>query len=275
MLFANAFSECGNRNHSRYARRPPLILLNGLAEQSESWFCNLDIWRRHFDVFLPNLLVYEGPALHGRIDAGEPISVDYLVEQLHAYLDRFVQTPPYHLVANSLGGKVAVEFAVRYPRLVDRMVLLCPSGLSDEERLPIVEGVRHNDLRSVVQSVFCDPMHVDLGLVGYYQRQFSSRRWKTGLLRTIRGTMEHRVRERLAAVEQPTLLVVGREDRIVDPHQAIEAARLLPQGRLVVLENCGHAPQMEQPETVNRLIVDFLTSSQPLRDEETALAATA
>ena len=64
---------------------------------------------------MPNLLVYEGAALHRRIDEGLPITVDYLVEQLHQYLEEFVQTPPYHLVASSLGGKVAVEYAVRYP----------------------------------------------------------------------------------------------------------------------------------------------------------------
>ena len=60
-----------------YARRQPLVLLNGLAEQAESWFRNAPFWRRHFDVYLPNLLVYDGPALHRRINAGLPISVDY------------------------------------------------------------------------------------------------------------------------------------------------------------------------------------------------------
>src|SRR5688572_13769707 len=126
-----------SRTAPRYARRQPLILINGLAEQAESWFCNADAWRRHFDVYMPSLLAYEGTALHRRIEEGQPISVDYLVEKLHWYLDEFVQTGPYHLVANSLGGKVAVEFAVRHPELVSRLVLLCPSGLSDEERLPV------------------------------------------------------------------------------------------------------------------------------------------
>lgn len=250
-----------SRKAPRYARRQPLILINGLAEQAESWFCNADAWRRHFDVHMPSLLAYEGAALHRRIEEGQPISVDYLVEKLHRYLDEYVQTGPYHLVANSLGGKVAVEFAVRYPELVSRLVLLCPSGLSEVERLPVVEGVRRNDVRSLVDSVFHDPRRADRRMLGYYQRQFSSRRWKSGLLRTIRGTMDHRVRDQLAHVMQPTLLVVGSEDRIVDPRQAIEAARLLPHGKLVVLPRCGHAPQMEYPEAVNRLVVQFLTQS--------------
>ena len=257
MLFAPRLGF-GGKGTPSYARRAPLVLINGLAEQAESWYSNLDAWRRHFDVHQPNLLAYEGAALHRRIDAREPIDVDYLVGRLHEYLDGFVQAPPYHLVANSLGGKVAVEFAARHPDQVARLVLLCPSGLSDVERLPVIDGVRRNDLRSLVASVFQDPGHTDPSLLAYYETKFANRRWRSGLLRTIRGTMDHRVRDRLTQVTQPTLLVVGGEDRIVDPRQAIEAAGLLPRGRLVVLEGCGHAPQIEQADVVNRLVVEFL-----------------
>src|SRR2546423_1003967 len=116
-----------NRQARAYGRREPLVLINGLAEQAESWYRNVDHWRQHFDVYTPNLLAYDGAALQRRIDAGQPIDIDYLVEQLRLYLDLFVQAPPYNLVANSLGGKVSVEFATRYPELVSRLVLLCPA----------------------------------------------------------------------------------------------------------------------------------------------------
>jgi pimeloyl-ACP methyl ester carboxylesterase len=249
MLFA--------KHKPRYQRRPPLVLINGLAEQAESWYCNTDEWRKHFDVHTPNLLVYDGDQLQRRIDAGAPIDIDFLVEQARMYVDSFVQRQA-HLVANSLGGKVAVELATRYPDRVARLVLLCPSGLSREERLPVVEGVRRNDPRSLIESVFQDPRQADTNLLGYYQEKFSSRKWRGGLLRTIRGTMEHRVVDRLPQLEQPTLLVVGKQDRIVNPDEAIEAARRLPHGEVVVLPNCGHAPQIEEAQTVNQLVVEFL-----------------
>jgi pimeloyl-ACP methyl ester carboxylesterase len=246
-----------------YARRQPMVLINGLSEQSESWFRNLSYWRRYFDVYLPNMLVYDGAGLHQRIESGQPISVDYLVEQLHLYLTHFVQTPPYHLVAASLGGKIAIEYAVRYPDQVSRLVLLCPSGMGDEERLPIVEGVRRKDLKALVDSVFYAPRKLDSRLLTYYQKQFANRRWRTGLLRTIRGTMEQVVRHRLSEVRQPTLLVSGREDRIVDSTVAAEAARLLPDGHFLSIPRCGHAPQMEKAWLINRLVVHFLSSSRP------------
>jgi len=274
MLFAPRLGF-GGGGVTSYVRRAPLVLINGLAEQAESWYSNLDAWRCHFDVYQPNLLAYEGAALHRHIDAGRPIDIEYLVERLHAYLDGFVQSPPYRLVANSLGGKVAVEYAVRYPDQVARLVLLCPSGLSDVERLPVIDGVRRNDLRALVASVFQDPGHTDPNLLAYYEKKFADRRWRSGLLRTIRGTMDHRVRDRLAEVTQPTLLVVGREDRIVDPHQAIEAAGLLRRGRLLVLEGCGHAPQIERSELVNRLVVEFLQETSPAMLNPSAGGATA
>src|SRR5437764_5862767 len=87
-----------------YGRRPPLVLLNGLAEQQESWYRNRRFWGRYFEVLTPNILVYEGEALHRRISSRAPVTVDYLVGQLHTYLTEFVQSPPYHLVSSSLGG---------------------------------------------------------------------------------------------------------------------------------------------------------------------------
>jgi pimeloyl-ACP methyl ester carboxylesterase len=260
-------------HNSPYARRQPLVLINGLAEQPESWFRNVGAWRRHFDVCTPNLLVYDGLALHRRIDAGLPVSVDWLVEELHQYLHSFVQRPPYHLVAASLGGKVAVEYAARYPEHVDHLVLLCPSGMGEVERLPLVGGVRRSDLEAVLESVFWHPRAIDPGLLAYYRRQLANRRWRFGLLRTIRGTMAHSVRDRLAQVRQPTLVVTGREDRIVDPRAAAEAAKRLPQGHHLSIPRCGHAPQMERPRLINRLVVRFLVGVRIRSEAEASGAA--
>lgn len=246
-----------------YGRKAPLVLINGLAEQAETWFRNHRFWSRYFDVHMPNLLVYDGDALHRRIQSGEPISVEYLVQQLHLYLDQYVQRPPYHLVASSLGGKIAVEFAVRYPELTNRLVLICPSGMGDKEQLPIIEGVRRNDMTALVGSVFYRRRHVDRNLVKFYRSQFPNRKWKTGLLRTVRGTMDHVVRPLMPKVQAPTLLIAATEDKIVCPKEAEKAAAELPNGHFLMIPHCGHAPQQEKPWLINRLVTHFLTSPKP------------
>src|SRR4051794_7536243 len=65
-------------DHDSYRRARPLILVNGLAEQGESWYRNVHVWQRHFDVHLPGLLVYGGGVLQQRLKAREPINVEFL-----------------------------------------------------------------------------------------------------------------------------------------------------------------------------------------------------
>ena len=246
-----------------YGRKASLVLLNGLAEQPESWYRNHRYWSRYFDVLMPNLLAYEGDALHRRIREGLPISVEYLVEQLHTYLDQFVQTPPYHIVSSSLGGKVAVEFAVKYPQLVSRLILICPSGMGDSEQLPIMEGVKHNDHKKLITSVFHKPKHVDREMLRYYQKKFLSRRWKMGMIKTVKGTNDHLVRAVLPKIDKPTLFISGEDDKIVCPVEGRRAAGDIPKGHYLSIPNCGHAPQIEKPWLVNRLVVHFLTAADP------------
>jgi pimeloyl-ACP methyl ester carboxylesterase len=213
---------------------------------------------------MPNVLVYDGEAIHERLREKQPISVDYLVEQLYVYLTKFVQSPPYHLVASSLGGKVTVEFAVKYPELCNRIVLLCPSGMGDDERLPIVEGVRKNDMRALVESVFYSPAkHADSEMIRFYKRQFPNRRWRVGMLKAVQDTKEHSVRHKMHMVQAPTLLVSGENDRICDPIEAKNAARALPNGQFLAIPRCGHAPQIEKAWHINRLVVHFLTHPKP------------
>ncbi len=245
-----------------YGRRHPLILLNGLAEQHESWFRNRRFWARYFDLYLPNILVYDGAAIHDRIAAKQPIDIDYLVGQLKQFVDQFVQKPPYHLVSSSLGGKIAVEFAIRYPELVNRLVLICPSGMGDEEKLPIRDGVT-GDAYRLVRSVFHKPKFVDRDVLRFYKKQMANRRWKTGLLRTVRGTMDSVVRPMLKDLKPLTLLITGSEDKVCDPATAAEAAKELPCGHFLEIPKCGHAPQIERHWLINRLVVHFLTSSKP------------
>jgi pimeloyl-ACP methyl ester carboxylesterase len=245
-----------------FQQHPPLVLVNGLAEQSETWYRNVKPWREHFDVYIPHLAAYESAALHRRIATELPINVDYLVEQLRLYLDSFVAKPPYFFAANSMGGKIMVEFAVRYPDQVAKLALICPSGLSEVERLPIVEGVRGRKMQEVIRSVFHDSAQSDAAVIEMYERQVRNKRWRGGFMHTTRGTMGHLVRDRVAELKCPTLMVVGSNDRIVDPQDSIAAAQRIPSCRLIVIEECGHAPQLERAEYVNQLVIDFLGADQ-------------
>jgi abhydrolase domain-containing protein 6 len=242
-----------------YRRPGRLILVNGLAEQAESWFANRTPWSRHFDVKVPELLVYDGHSLHQWIDAGGEVTVDYLTDRLAQFLDEFVQHPPYHLVGSSLGGQVILNYAVRHPKNVARMVLLCPSGLHGEENLPVMEGVRRSQYDTLVKSVFHHKRFATDELVDAIGNKFQDRRWKKGVLKTLRGTVGHSVNDLLDRVPQPCLLIWGAEDKIIaDVPGSIRAADRMLKARQVVIPKCGHAPQIEKSGLVNQLVLRFL-----------------
>ncbi|MDG3003010.1 alpha/beta fold hydrolase [Paludisphaera mucosa] len=247
------------RTLSRRMLRTPLILVNGLAEQSESWFANERHLARRFDLRLPEVLDYDGEALHRWIDAGHDVTIDFLARRLEAYLDESVQRPPCHLAASSLGCQVALTYAAANPAKVDRLVLICPSGLHGGENLPMIDGVRRSRYDDLVASVFHESGSAHGRLVGAFERKFQNRRWKKGVLKTLRGTVGHSVGHLLDRVDRPTLVIWGADDQILsDVPGSIRAASRIPGVRQVVVPRCGHAPQIEKSRLVNRLIDRFL-----------------
>lgn len=241
-----------------YQDREPLVLVNGLAEQEESWFANRAYWSRHFDVQAPELLVYDGEVLHRHIAAGGEVTVDYLVERLSEFLDQFVQKPPYNLVGSSLGGQVVLTYAARNPEKVARLALICSSGLAGEENLPIVEGVRRSRYDTLVGSVFHSKRFATAGLTESVASKLQDRRWKKGVLRTLRGTVGHSVAGLLEEVPHPCLAIWGAEDKVIsDVPSSIRAASRMPLSRQIVLPHCGHAPQIEKSRQVNALVARF------------------
>jgi pimeloyl-ACP methyl ester carboxylesterase len=66
------------------------------------------------------------------------------------------------------------------------------------------------------------------------------------------------LKKRIHRVTAPTLLVWGKEDRLVPPVYADEFVRRLPAARLQTVEGAGHAPHLEQPAVVARAVRDFL-----------------
>jgi abhydrolase domain-containing protein 6 len=242
-----------------YKRRMPLVLVNGLAEQPESWFANRTHLSRRFDLKIPEILVYDGDALHQWIDSGGEISIEYLANRLSRFLDDFVQRPPYHLVGSSLGCQVILTYATKRPEHVSKLVLICPSGLEGKENLPMMEGVRRSDQESLVRSVFHRDRFATEEMVQAFRRKFQDRKWKKGVLRTLRGTLGHSVAPLLPLVPHPTLVIWGANDRVLsDVPGSLRAAEQILKVIQVVIPKCGHAPQIEKAGLVNRLISRYL-----------------
>ncbi len=147
---------------------------------------------------------------------------------------------------NSVGAQVAVELAARHPDRVERLVL---SGPTPDPRYRRPWKQYPQVLRNMVFEV---PT-----LQALFQVEYAS----TGVARMVQQLVrsaDDPVERRLPDVAAPTLVVRGRHDRTLDDAWAEQVTRLLPDGRLVVIEGAAHNAHWSAPDVSARLVAAFL-----------------
>lgn len=178
-----------------------------------------------------------------------------------------------HVVGNSMGGAIALSIAAQRPDLVERMVLMGTTGVP----FPLPDGLdevwgytpdRHR-MRALVELFAYDHSIATDDLVDLRYRQSADpdarasyeamfpaprQRWLDDLALP---------RAALRAIEQPTLLVHGREDRVIPFAASLEAFGLLPNAELHAFGHCGHWVQIEQTRRFIRVVTDFLRDGDP------------
>jgi pimeloyl-ACP methyl ester carboxylesterase len=122
-------------------------------------------------------------------------------------------------------------------------------------------GTRHGALALVAR--YPARLKADLVYEGYLKGA-----GKPGFDDAFRANLEYDFRERVPEIACPTLIVWGEKDSILSVRDASEFERLIPDSRKVVMEETGHVPMTERPETFNRLLLDFLEETGPAEDRE-------
>jgi pimeloyl-ACP methyl ester carboxylesterase len=168
-----------------------------------------------------------------------------------------------HVLGHSIGGWTAAEMAVMSPHAIGKLVLVAAEGLKPETG-EILDVFYHSDAQ-LRELIVHDPKTVpewdelfgrpptpaDLALAERNREMTARLTWKPYM-------HNPRLARFLPRVTNPTLIVWGREDRIVPVACGDQYRRLLPNAKLTVLEGCGHLPPIEQPDAFARLVLDFL-----------------
>jgi pimeloyl-ACP methyl ester carboxylesterase len=120
-------------------------------------------------------------------------------------------------------------------------------------------------IREQACQIFHDPAHVSDELVDDVYRMLSDRTYRRFLLRVAMATRDHHMLEDLAKVQVPTMIIWGRDDTITPPFVAEQFCNNISSAELVFIDECGHAPPIEQPEEFARVLHDFLSDTTPHR----------
>lgn len=202
-----------------------------------------------------------------------------------------------HLVGNSMGGRIAIEVGLQAPERVTSLGLLCPSvAFVSRDFHPLVRALRpelglvpHRFTRGMVErqfwALFSDRDLVDPAMaevvVDEFQRVYGSAGARHAFLASARNLYleapfgRRGFYPRLAGLEPPALFVWTRGDRLIPPAFERHVRRWLPRAEQIVLDSCGHVPQVERPEQTNGLLRRFLAGVEALGGAGLAPAAAA
>ena len=259
---------------SEQGAAPPVVLLHGGGLD-----CATLSWRDLFPALAPDrtVVALNWPGYGGSDAFGRPYSIADLGAWLLTFLDA-LQIERAALVGVSMGGGTALWTALHHPERVARIVPVASYGLAAHApyqllsylaaRLPLnrlsyaVMRRSRWALRHALESLFANPGKVTEAIVSEVQgvldgtarpRAFSD--FQKGEL-TPEG-LRTVLTPRLGEVDQPTLLIHGRADRLVPLAEVERAATAMPHARLEVME-AGHWPMRECPDAFNRLVTGFL-----------------
>jgi pimeloyl-ACP methyl ester carboxylesterase len=198
-----------------------------------------------------------------------------------------------HLVGNSLGGRVAIEVGLREPARVQSLSLLCPSMAWRRRRqfVPLVRLLRpelaaipHSFggglVRQQFWSMFSRPERIHPSAADVAVEEFLRTYGSVNARVAFHASARHIYLEepkgpegfwtRLRDLEPPAMFVWGDEDPLVPTAFARYVREALPDARQVVLEQCGHVPQVEHPVDANALVHDFIVRAHAPKAERAA-----
>ena len=260
-------------NYVDMGEGPPLVFVHGLSGAWQNWLEQIPLFSDSHRVIALDL-----PGFGASPMPPWEISIPAYGRFLRDFCER-LGIESCALVGNSMGGFVATEVAISDPERVEKLALVSAAGITwararrepatmigrvGRAALPAVlrfqmSGIRRPGLRRrAFQGVFHDPGSLRREVLW---ENLAPAMTSPGYFDAITNLFGYDIRHRLEEIEVPTLIVWGRNDRVVPVPAALSyRKRIGENAELVIFDECGHVPQIERPVRFNRLLARFLSS---------------
>lgn len=229
----------------------PIIILHGLMGNLSNFDGVFNYFSElGYKIIMPELPIYDLPLLKTNVKSLAKFIKEFTV---------FKGLEDYVLMGNSLGGHIALYYTKHYPKKVKGIVLTGSSGLYENsmgESYP--KRGDYEYVKEKAQGVFYDP---EIATKEIVDDVFDTINDRTKLIRTLaiaKSAIRHNMAEDLPNMDVPAALIWGKNDTVTPPDVAEEFNKLLPKSTLYWIDECGHAPMMENPEKFNVLLEKWL-----------------
>ena len=227
-----------------------LILLHGLFGALSNWQGVVSHFSKNYRVVIPMMPLYTMPLPQA--------SVPGLVEFVEEFV-AFKNLSDLTLLGNSLGGHVALEYAIKNPSYVKRIVLTGSSGLfEDSMGGSFPKRGNYAFVKERVEYTFYYPETATKELVDEVFDITNSNAKVLRIISIAKSAQRNNMGKDLGKITAPTLLIWGLNDTITPPIVAHEFNRLIQNSELHFIDHCCHAPMMEHPDAFNSILDRFL-----------------
>jgi pimeloyl-ACP methyl ester carboxylesterase len=250
-------------NYMDQGQGEPMLFLHGFDSSVLEFRRLMPLIKKDFRAIAVDLLGF-GFTTRSKVLSPTPANI-----KIH--LDYFWQTiiqEPITLVGVSMGGAVALDFCLSFPERVKKLVLIDSAGLAKQ---PFASRLMFPPLDRWLTNFLASPkVRQSIGQAAYYNRSLASedaRRcaeahlacagWSEGLIAFSKSGGYGSFAERLGQITLPSLIIWGKQDKILGVKAPDQFRRLLPQSQLIWLDACGHVPHLEQPEATAAALRQF------------------
>jgi pyruvate dehydrogenase E2 component (dihydrolipoamide acetyltransferase) len=247
-------------NRKGISGRTPLLFIHGFGSDSQTWRYSLGELSKTREVWTIDL-----PGHGNSLKFPMEYKSKSLFNEYSQILKEFLENTGLkrvHLIGHSLGGGIALNFALNHLNSVSSLTLLAPMGLGDNINEKFIEsfakGESVDEIRESLNLIFYNNSWVTDSLVNATVLQHQNPEFRKVLIRLAsllqkQDKQSWKVRDELQNLSMPVKLIWGKEDQILPSSHAQD----LPGSFAVhIFPNTGHMVHIEQSQVINRLIGD-------------------
>jgi pimeloyl-ACP methyl ester carboxylesterase len=255
-----------NLYYEEHGSGSPLILIAGLASDSQSWLPVVESLSRQYRV-----IIFDNRGSGRTIPQDAKTSIQMMADDCIA-LVRHLKLPHVHLLGHSMGGFVALDCAIRYPHSISKLILVGTSAFDSD---------RNNALFSDWASCLETEMDTKLWFRNIFYWIFSRRFFedaksvetavglaaknpypqsKTAFRNQVEAIKTFNCLKELSNIRSETLMIFGKEDLLFPPKKNSKILRTIPMTETALIAHAAHSVQIERPKAFVDHVQAFLRS---------------
>jgi pimeloyl-ACP methyl ester carboxylesterase len=242
---------------------PTILLLHGYTGNKDNWTRFSVYLTKDYHVVIPDIPGY------GESSMIEKASYDLSnqMSRLHKFA-KAIGLKKFHVAGNSMGGLFAGTYAVQYPDEIISVGLFDAAGVMSLKKSIIMQMMEKdenllllkdsNDFPRLMALFFANPPTIPYPLEKVFiQTALANRKFYEKERKEILPAF-YSLENELSAIEAPTLVLWGEEDKVLDVSSVPVFEKGLQNCRTVIITDCGHVPMIEKPQETATQYMDFV-----------------